>query len=121
MRQLVWGKRNDCQAICHGDFLQVSSANATLSLIFEKNLFAMSLIKPEKTSPVGNQGTGSLQILLALSVNDRREAVAEDLRQLAPQFSTISAHVLAGALDVPDHWRPCDEWSFTCFAPIVSA
>lgn len=37
-----------------------------------------------------------------------------------PQFSAIPAHDLADALDVPEHWRPGNEWSFTRYAPIVS-
>jgi hypothetical protein len=69
----------------------------------------------------GLTDASSLQTLLALSLDERREAVARDVRRRAPQFSTISAHDLADALDVPEHWRPGNEWSFTRYAPIVSA
>lgn len=51
---------------------------------------------------------------------ERREAVAKDVRQRAPQFSAIPAHDQADALDVPERWRPGNEWSFTRYAPIVS-
>jgi hypothetical protein len=39
--------------------------------------------------------------------------VAKDVRRRAPKFSAIPAHDLADALDVPEHWRPGSEWSFT--------
>jgi len=80
----------------------------------------MSASKPPKTR-TGADHASSLQTLLALSLDGRREAVARDVRRRAPQFSTISAHDLADALDVPEHWRPGNEWSFTRYAPIVSA
>jgi hypothetical protein len=80
----------------------------------------MSSSKPPKTR-TGADDASSLQTLLALSLDERREAVARDVRRRAPQFSTISAHDLADALDVPEHWRPGNEWSFTRYAPIVSA
>ena len=79
----------------------------------------MSSSNPTKTS-TGADEASSLQTLLALSVDERREAVAKDVRRRVPQFSTISAHDLADALDVPEHWRPGNEWSFTRYAPIVS-
>jgi len=79
----------------------------------------MSSSKPPKTSTVADEAS-SLQTLLALSLGERREAVAKDVRRRVPQFSTISAHDLADALDVPEHWRPGNEWSFTGYAPIVS-
>jgi len=79
----------------------------------------MSSSKPTKTS-TGADEASSLQTLLALSVDERRKAVAKDVRRRVPQFSTISAHDLADALDVTEHWRPGNEWSFTRCAPIFS-
>ncbi len=53
-------------------------------------------------------------------MNERREAVAKDVLQRSPQFSSIAAHDLADALNVPTHWRPGNEWSFIRYALIVS-
>ena len=79
----------------------------------------MSSSKPPRTS-TGSADDPGLQTLLALPLGERREAVANDVRQRAPQFSAIPAHDLADALDVPERWRTGNELSFTRYAPIVS-
>ena len=79
----------------------------------------MSSSKRPKTSN-GAADVPGLQTLLALPLGGRRDAVAKDVRRRAPQFSAIPAHDLADALEVPEHWRPGSEWSFTRYAPIVS-
>ncbi|MBP7394699.1 MAG: hypothetical protein KA945_12805 [Zoogloea sp.] len=79
----------------------------------------MSSSKPPKTSN-GAADVPGLQTLLALPLGGRRDAVAKDVSRRAPQFSAIPAHDLANALDVPEHWRPGNEWSFTRYAPIIS-
>lgn len=78
-------------------------------------------MKPSRIGPEDDQAAVVLRILLALPLNERREAVARDVRQRAPQFRSITAHDLADALNVPAHWRPDNQWSFIRFAPIVSA
>ena len=79
----------------------------------------MTSRKPPRTR-TGAADDPGLQALLALPPGERRDAVAKDVRRRAPQFSAIPAHDLADALDVPEHWRPGSEWSFTRYAPIVS-
>lgn len=79
----------------------------------------MTPSKPPRTRTAAAEDHG-LQALLALPPGERRDAVAKDVRRRAPQFSAIPAHDLADALDVPEHWRPGSEWSFTRYAPIVS-
>ena len=79
----------------------------------------MTSSKPPRTRTGAAHDPG-LQALLALPPGERRDAVAKDVRRRAPQFSAIPAHDLADALDVPEHWRPGREWSFTRYAPIVS-
>jgi len=79
----------------------------------------MTSSKPPRTR-TGAADDPGLQALLALPPGERRDAVAKDVRRRAPQFSAIPAHDLADALDVPEHWRPGSEWSFTRYAPIVS-
>jgi hypothetical protein len=79
----------------------------------------MTPSKPPRTRTGAAEDPG-LQALLALPPGERRDAVAKDIRRRAPQFSAILAHDLADALDVPEHWRPGSEWSFTRYAPIVS-
>ena len=79
----------------------------------------MSSSKPPRTR-TGAADDPGLPTLLALPPGERRDAVAKDIRRRAPQFSAIPAHDLADALDVPEHWRPGSEWSFTRYAPIVS-
>jgi len=79
----------------------------------------MSSSKPPRTR-TGAADDPGLQNLLAIPPGERRDAVAKDVRRRAPHFSAIPAHDLADALDVPEHWRPGSEWSFTRYAPIVS-
>jgi hypothetical protein len=79
----------------------------------------MTSSKPPRTR-TGAADDPGLQALLALPPGERRDAVAKDVRRRAPQFSAIHAHDLADALDVPEHWRPGSEWSFTRYASIVS-
>lgn len=79
----------------------------------------MSHSKQQKNSQ-GVADDAGLHTLLALPLGERRDAVAKDIRRRAPQFSAIPAHDLAEALDVPEHWRPGNEWSFTRYAQIVS-
>lgn len=76
-------------------------------------------MKSSKEGPEDDQATGAVRLLLALPMNERREAIAKDVRRRAPQFRCIAAHDLADALNVPAHWRPDNEWSFICYAPIV--
>lgn len=70
-------------------------------------------------------GSGDLDelaysVLLALPLNERREAVALDLRQENPRFHVIPPHNLAEALGVPDPWQPGSDWSFICHVPVLS-
>lgn len=79
----------------------------------------MSSSKPPRTS-TGAADEAGLRTLLALPLGERRDAVAKDLCRRAPPFSVIPVHDLADALDVPEHWRPGNEWSFTRNAPIAT-
>ena len=54
----------------------------------------MSSSKPPRTS-TGAADDAGLQTLLALPLDERRDAVAKDVRRRAPQFSAILAHDLA--------------------------
>jgi len=79
----------------------------------------MSHSKQQKNSQ-GAADDADVHTLLALPPGKRRDAVAKDVRRRAPQFSAIPAHDLADALEVPEHWRPGSEWTFTRYAPIFS-
>lgn len=64
----------------------------------------------------------SMQQLLAMKLEDRLEAVAQDLQSKTQRFSGIDAHSLASALGISDCERPGsgNDWSFIQFAKIVS-
>ena len=86
---------------------------------FEGSALTMSPSKLPR-SRTGAADDPGMQPLLAFPPRERRDAVAKDVRRRAPQLSAISAHGLADALDVPEHWRPGSEWSITRYAGIVS-
>lgn len=62
----------------------------------------------------------SLNELLALPMDERRSAVARDLKRRSPRYRDIPGHALADALGVPDPECPGSEWSFTRYAEIVT-
>jgi hypothetical protein len=57
--------------------------------------------------------------LLALTMSERRDTVALDVRRRSPRYRDVPAHDLAEALGVPDPWKPGSDWSFTQYAEIV--
>jgi hypothetical protein len=63
-----------------------------------------------------------LKQLLAMKLEDRLEAVAQDLQSKTERFSSIEARALAGALGISDCERPGsgEDWSFIRYAHIVS-
>ena len=63
-----------------------------------------------------------LKQLLAMKLEDRLEAVAQDLQSKTLRFSGIDAHSLANALGISDCERPGsgEDWSFIRYAQIVS-
>lgn len=62
----------------------------------------------------------ALQDLLALSMSERRDAVARDVRRRFPRYRDIPAHDLAEALGVPQPESPSSDWAFTRYAEIVT-
>lgn len=63
-----------------------------------------------------------LKLLLTMNLEDRLEAVAQDLQSKTQQFSSIDAQSLASALGISDCERPGsgENWSFVRYAQIVS-
>ncbi|MFO0459857.1 MAG: hypothetical protein ACK50I_11720, partial [Burkholderiales bacterium] len=62
----------------------------------------------------------ALAELLALGVENRRAAVAKDVRSRRPRYRSIPAHDLAEALGIPESRRPGSEWSFTRYARLMT-
>lgn len=63
-----------------------------------------------------------LEQLLAMELKDRLDAVVQDLHTNEKRFSSIDAHDLARALGIDDcdHPGSLQNWSFICYARIVS-
>ena len=57
-----------------------------------------------------------LETLLAMPLNQRIEAVANDVQSRADVFRLIDAFDLAEALEVPQPELPSNEWVFTSYA-----
>lgn len=57
-----------------------------------------------------------LETLLAMPLNQRIEAVANDVQSGADVFRLIDAFDLAEALEVPQPELPSNEWVFTSYA-----
>ena len=66
------------------------------------------------------EDTDPLEVLVAMEMEDRIEAVAQDLRSKMQRFSSIDSHALADALGIEDCRSPGSDWSFTRYARIVS-
>lgn len=61
-----------------------------------------------------------LRELLSLTLDERRDAVANDVLLESPRYREIPGRELAEALGVPQPERPSNEWSFTSYARVVS-
>lgn len=63
-----------------------------------------------------------LKQLLAMKLEDRLDAVAQDLQSKTQRFSSIDAHTLASALGISDCKSPgrAEDWSYIRYAQIVS-
>ena len=62
----------------------------------------------------------ALAELLALGVENRRAAVAKDVRSRSPRYRNIPAHDLAEALGIPEPWKPGEGWTFTRYARLMT-
>jgi hypothetical protein len=62
----------------------------------------------------------ALAELLALTMDNRRNAIAKDVRSRSPRYRSIPAHDLAEALGIPAPWKPGDGWTFTRYARLMT-
>ena len=62
----------------------------------------------------------ALAELLALTMDNRRNAIAKDVRSRSPRYRSIPAHDLAEALGIPEPWKPGDGWTFTRYARLMT-
>jgi hypothetical protein len=60
--------------------------------------------------------SSALSELLALDLEQRRQAVADDLFAKSPRYEAIEAHDLAEALGISAAERPDGNWNFMCYA-----